>query len=40
VLILPAATEPVTDLWAEAADVDTAQSLLEHWARLVEEAAS
>lgn len=40
VLILPAATEPVTDLWAEAADVDTAQSLLEHWARVVEEAAS
>jgi mannose-1-phosphate guanylyltransferase/phosphomannomutase len=40
VLILPAATEPVTDLWAEAADVDTAQSLLEHWARLVEEASS
>lgn len=40
VLILPAATEPVTDLWAEAADVDTAQSLLERWAHLVEEASS
>ncbi|MDA0635653.1 mannose-1-phosphate guanyltransferase [Nonomuraea sp. MCN248] len=38
VLILPAATEPMTDLWAEAADVDTAQILLERWARVVEEA--
>jgi mannose-1-phosphate guanylyltransferase/phosphomannomutase len=40
VLILPAATEPVTDLWAEAQDVDTAQSLLERWARVVEQASS
>ncbi|WP_101789387.1 mannose-1-phosphate guanyltransferase [Nonomuraea indica] len=39
VLILPAATEPVTDLWAEAQDVDTAQALLERWARVVERAA-
>ncbi|WP_336206515.1 mannose-1-phosphate guanyltransferase [Nonomuraea sp. LPB2021202275-12-8] len=38
VLILPAATEPVTDLWAEAADVDTAAVLLERWARVVEQA--
>ncbi len=40
VLILPAATEPVTDLWAEAQDVDTAQSLIERWARVVEQAAT
>ncbi|SEL80730.1 mannose-1-phosphate guanylyltransferase / phosphomannomutase [Nonomuraea pusilla] len=39
VLIIPAATEPVTDLWAEAADVDAAQALIEHWARVVEQAA-
>src|SRR5690606_777960 len=36
VLILPAATEPVTNLWAEAADVDTAQLLLERWGAVVE----
>ncbi|MEV4222660.1 MULTISPECIES: mannose-1-phosphate guanyltransferase [unclassified Nonomuraea] len=40
VLILPAATEPVTHLWAEAADVDTAQLLLERWARVVERAST
>lgn len=39
VLILPAATEPVTDLWAEASDVDSAQLLLERWAAVVEQAA-
>ncbi|GAA4099466.1 mannose-1-phosphate guanyltransferase [Nonomuraea soli] len=39
VLIIPAATEPVTDLWAEARDVDSAQALLERWARVVEEAS-
>ncbi|MEV0587528.1 mannose-1-phosphate guanyltransferase [Nonomuraea sp. NPDC050310] len=39
VLILPSATEPVTDLWAEAADVDAAQALLERWGRVVEEAS-
>lgn len=39
VLILPAAAEPVTGLWAEAQDVDSAQALLEHWARVVERAA-
>lgn len=38
VLILPAATDPVTALWAEAQDVDSAQSLLERWARIVERA--
>ncbi|GAA2274910.1 mannose-1-phosphate guanyltransferase [Nonomuraea roseoviolacea subsp. roseoviolacea] len=40
VLIIPAATEPVTDLWAEAHDVDTAQALVERWARIVESGAS
>ena len=40
VLILPAATEPVTDLWAEAHDVDTAQALIERWAGVVEQAAT
>ncbi len=39
VLIIPAAAEPVTDLWAEAQDVDAAQALLEHWAQVVEQAA-
>ena len=39
VLVLPAAAEPVTDLWAEAGDVDGAQALLERWARIVEQAA-
>ncbi|MEV4373117.1 mannose-1-phosphate guanyltransferase [Nonomuraea sp. NPDC049637] len=39
VLILPAAAEPVTDLWAEAPDMDGAQALLERWARVVEQAA-
>lgn len=39
VLIIPAASEPVTDLWAEGQDVDTAQALLERWARIVEQAA-
>ncbi|MFI6538143.1 sugar phosphate nucleotidyltransferase [Nonomuraea sp. NPDC050547] len=38
-LILPAATEPVTDVWAEAADADSAQALLERWARIVEQAS-
>ena len=40
VLILPAATDPVTALWAEAQDVDSAQALLERWARIVEQAAT
>jgi mannose-1-phosphate guanylyltransferase/phosphomannomutase len=39
VLVLPAAAEPVTDLWAEAGDVDGAQALIERWARIVEQAA-
>ncbi|WP_327092834.1 mannose-1-phosphate guanyltransferase [Nonomuraea sp. NBC_01738] len=39
VLVLPAASEPLTDLWAEAQDADAAQALLAKWARVVELAA-
>ncbi|MEU7455563.1 mannose-1-phosphate guanyltransferase [Streptosporangium roseum] len=39
-LVLPDPAEAVTHLWAEGTDVDSAQSLLEHWARVVEEAAA
>ena len=39
VLVLPDPAEAVTHLWAEGPDVDSAQALLEHWARVVEEAA-
>ncbi|GAA4197824.1 mannose-1-phosphate guanyltransferase [Streptosporangium oxazolinicum] len=38
-LVLPDPTEAVTHLWAEGFDVDSAQTLIEHWARVVEEAA-
>lgn len=38
-LVLPDPAEAVTHLWAEGADADAAQSLLERWARVVEEAA-
>lgn len=38
-LILPAASEPATDLWAEAHDFDTAEAFLDRWARVVEQAA-
>ncbi|MBG0832074.1 NTP transferase domain-containing protein [Planomonospora sp. ID67723] len=38
-LVLPDPAEAVTHLWAEGADVDSAQALLEHWARVVEDAA-
>ncbi|GAB2485721.1 mannose-1-phosphate guanyltransferase [Streptosporangium sandarakinum] len=38
-LVLPDPAEAVTHLWAEGNDVDTAQGMLEHWARVVEEAA-
>jgi len=38
-LVLPDPTEAVTHLWAEGFDVDSAQSLIEHWARVVEQAA-
>jgi mannose-1-phosphate guanylyltransferase/phosphomannomutase len=38
-LVLPDPSEAVTHLWAEGADADSAQVLLEHWARIVERAA-
>ncbi|GGL29486.1 mannose-1-phosphate guanyltransferase [Planomonospora parontospora] len=38
-LILPDPSEAVTHLWAEGSDADSAQVLLEHWARIVERAA-
>lgn len=38
-LVLPDPAEAVTHLWAEGADVDSAQAMIEHWARVVEEAA-
>ncbi|MBG0816396.1 mannose-1-phosphate guanyltransferase [Planomonospora sp. ID82291] len=38
-LVLPDPAEAVTHLWAEGADADSAQVLLEHWARIVERAA-
>ncbi|WP_214410372.1 mannose-1-phosphate guanyltransferase [Sphaerisporangium fuscum] len=37
-LILPDPAEAVTHLWAEGEDLDVAQSLLERWARVVEQA--
>ncbi|PSL00142.1 mannose-1-phosphate guanylyltransferase/phosphomannomutase [Murinocardiopsis flavida] len=37
-LVLPDTAEAVTHLWAEAADSDTAQRLLEEWAGVVENA--
>jgi mannose-1-phosphate guanylyltransferase/phosphomannomutase len=38
-LVLPDPAEAVTHLWAEGDDVDSAQALLERWARVVERAA-
>ncbi|GGK82497.1 mannose-1-phosphate guanyltransferase [Planomonospora parontospora subsp. parontospora] len=38
-LVLPDPSEAVTHLWAEGSDADSAQVLLEHWARIVERAA-
>ncbi|MCG5213717.1 mannose-1-phosphate guanyltransferase [Streptosporangium sp. KLBMP 9127] len=38
-LVLPDPSDAVTHLWAEAHDMDSAQSLLERWARVVEQAA-
>ena len=40
VLALPDQSEPVTHLWAEAADTDAAQDLLDRWAEVVEHAAT
>jgi mannose-1-phosphate guanylyltransferase/phosphomannomutase len=38
ILVLPDPAEAVTHLWAEGADRDSAQDLLEDWARVVERA--
>jgi mannose-1-phosphate guanylyltransferase / phosphomannomutase len=38
ILVLPDPSEAVTHLWAEGADADTAQSLLDEWAAVVEQA--
>ncbi|MCW2897906.1 MAG: Nucleotidyl transferase [Streptosporangiaceae bacterium] len=40
ILVLPDPAEAITHLWAEGADRDTAQTLLEDWARVVENAGS
>jgi len=39
-LVLPDQSEPITHLWAEATDTDAAQDLLDHWAAVVEQAAT
>jgi len=38
ILVLPDPSEAVTHLWAEGDDADTAQSLLDEWAAVVERA--
>ncbi len=38
VLVLPDPAEAVTHLWAEGADADSAQALLDHWAGVAERA--
>jgi len=38
ILVLPDPSEAVTHLWAEGADADTAQALLDEWAAVVERA--
>ena len=40
VLVLPDPADAVTHLWAEGADADTAQALLDEWADVVEQAGS
>ncbi|WP_067471897.1 mannose-1-phosphate guanyltransferase [Actinomadura hibisca] len=40
VLVLPDPAEPVTHLWAEGPDADTAQALLAEWAAVVERAGT
>ncbi len=40
ILVLPDPSEAVTHLWAEGADRDAAQALLEEWAEVVEDAGS
>ena len=38
VLVLPDPAEAITHLWAEGADADSAQALLDHWAAVAEQA--
>jgi mannose-1-phosphate guanylyltransferase/phosphomannomutase len=40
VLVLPDPADAVTHLWAEGADADTAQALLDEWAAVAERAGS
>ena len=40
VLVLPDPAEAVTHLWAEGADADAAQELLDHWAVIAEQAGA
>jgi mannose-1-phosphate guanylyltransferase / phosphomannomutase len=40
VLVLPDPADAVTHLWAEGADADTAQALLDEWAAVAEGAGS
>src|SRR6516162_1005448 len=40
VLVLPDPAEAVTHLWAEGADADAAQDLLDHWAGIAERAGT
>jgi mannose-1-phosphate guanylyltransferase/phosphomannomutase len=40
VLVLPDPAEAITHLWAEGPDADSAQTLLDHWAGIAEQAGS
>jgi mannose-1-phosphate guanylyltransferase/phosphomannomutase len=40
ILVLPDPSEAVTHLWAEGADADTAQALLDEWAAVAERSGS
>jgi mannose-1-phosphate guanylyltransferase/phosphomannomutase len=40
VLVLPDPSEAVTHLWAEGADADAAQDLLDRWAVIAEQAGT
>jgi mannose-1-phosphate guanylyltransferase/phosphomannomutase len=40
VLVLPDPAEAVTHLWAEGADADAAQALLDKWASVAEQAGA
>jgi mannose-1-phosphate guanylyltransferase/phosphomannomutase len=40
VLVLPDPADAVTHLWAEGADADAAQALLDEWAAVAEQAGA